>query len=56
MFWIFLEEVPGDITISSMNCFFSPEFSTIMEGWECQSVFLFILILCQLNLSLQMEL
>lgn len=56
MFWLSLEEIPGDIIISSMNCFFFPQFKTIMEEWECQSVFLFILVLCQLNLSLQMEL
>lgn len=31
-------------------------FSTIVEEWECQSVFLFILFLWPLNLSLQMEL
>lgn len=55
-FGFFLVEIPGDIIISNMNCFFFPEFSTVMEEWVCQSVFLFILFLCQLNLSLQMEL
>jgi len=56
MFWLLLEEIPGDIVISSINCSFFPEFSTIVAEWECQSVFPFIWVVCELNLSLPMEL
>lgn len=55
MLWLLLEEIPGIISISSIKCFFFHEFSTVISEWECQSILVFILVLCQLNLSLSTD-